>query len=102
MASHFVEGYERLVAAMVAMVPLDEATSRRVGGQYDGIGRIECDIVRHAGLRGGVFPIDIGSGSGRLSSVPSAADLEIDYLGTDVVQKLLDYLQWRHSIQYGF
>jgi len=43
-------------------------------------------------LRGGMFLIDISRRSGRLSSALSASDPAINYLGTDVVQKLLHYL----------
>jgi len=102
MVSHFVEDYERLVSALVAERPLDEAMSLAVGGQYDGIGRIEFDILRHAGLRSGMFLIDIGCGSGRLSSTLSKSDIEIDYLGTDVVQKLLDYAAQKSNPRYSF
>ncbi len=102
MASHFVEDYERLVAALMVAEPLDEAMSRAVGGQYEGIGRIELDILRHAGLRSGMFLIDIGCGSGRLSSALSTSDLEIEYLGTDVVQKLLDYAAEKSNPRYSF
>ena len=80
MGSHFVEDYERLVSALVAARPLDEAMSMVVGGLYNEIGKIELDILRHSGLRNQMFLIDLGCGSGRLSTALSHSDLDIGYL----------------------
>ena len=102
MVSHFVRDYERLVASLIEALPLDEAMSRVVGGQYDGIGRIEVDILRYAGLREGMFLIDVGCGSGRLSSALSKSGLKISYLGTDIVQKMLDYAVTKSDPRYVF
>src|SRR4051812_45256940 len=86
---HFVKDYEAFVDMLLANFPHDEAMSHAVGGAYEETGRKERAILEYAGLKPGMSLVDIGCGSGRLSSV--LGDLPVDYLGTDVVQKLLDY-----------
>jgi ubiquinone/menaquinone biosynthesis C-methylase UbiE len=88
---HFVEDYERLVARLLSEYPEDEAMSRAVGGAYGHIGAIESDILVHAGLEDGMSVIDLGCGSGRLATALSERAFDIDYLGIDIVQSLLDY-----------
>ena len=102
MGSHFVEDYERLVSALVAARPLDEAMSMVVGGLYNEIGKIELDILRHSGLRNQMFLIDLGCGSGRLSTALSNSDLDVGYLGIDIVQALLDYARSKANPRYDF
>ena len=88
---HFVEDYERHVAALKAAHPIDEAMSLAVGGNYHLAGEIEVDLLKKAGLRDGMAIFDLGCGSGRLATALAKTGLKIDYLGTDVVQDLLDY-----------
>ena len=87
---HFVEDYERHVQALIAAHPFDEAMSLAVGGAYEIVGEIERDLLRYAGLRDGMALVDLGCGSGRLASALGRS-MRIDYLGTDIVQALLDY-----------
>lgn len=98
---HFVEDYERYVRQLMKRHPLDEAMSIAVGGRYDEIGRIECAIMRHAGLRDGHRLVDFGCGSGRLA-VSLAREVRIDYLGLDVVKPLIDYARTRCPADYRF
>ena len=77
---HFVEDYERYVAALVEAYPIDEAKSLAVGGSYDQFGRIQADILHHFGLKDGHRLFDMGCGSGRLSSALGQR-FEIDYTG---------------------
>ncbi len=102
MALHFVEDYERLVSKLLKKHSLDQAMSLAVGGDYDGVGQIEVDVLRYAGLSKGNALVDIGCGSGRLSSALSRSGLEISYLGTDIVQKLLDYAKKKSDKSYKF
>ena len=88
---HFVEDYERHVTKLLEQHSEDEAMSLAVGGSYAEFGAIEGDILAYGGLKHGMSVIDIGCGSGRLASVLKARGFGIDYLGTDVVQSLLDY-----------
>jgi ubiquinone/menaquinone biosynthesis C-methylase UbiE len=98
---HFVEDYERLVASLVKRYPIDEAMSLAVGGAYRLIGEVEYDIVRYAGLSDGMTLVDIGCGSGRLAHV-LAEKAKIKYVGTDVVQALLDYAKTKCPREYTF
>ena len=88
---HFVEDYEKLVAHLVATHPIDEAMALAVGGgPYDIIGRMEADILAAAGLAEGMRVIDLGCGSGRLAAALHERG-KFSYLGTDIIQSLLDY-----------
>jgi ubiquinone/menaquinone biosynthesis C-methylase UbiE len=87
---HFVEDYERYVAGLLRDFPLDEAMAHAVGGGYDHIGRIEAGLLRAVGLRDGMRVVDLGCGSGRLSTILHRT-MSISYLGIDIVPALLDY-----------
>lgn len=99
---HFVEDYERLVDSLVKTHPIDEAMSIAVGGSFETTGQIELDILRHAGLRSGMSLLDMGCGSGRLAHVLGASGLDIDYVGVDIVQALLDYAATRSPAHYRY
>lgn len=88
---HYVRDYELLVRHLVETVPLDEAMSRAVGGGYDEFGGLEVGILEAVGLQDGQSVIDIGCGSGRLAKHLGLRFPNVRYLGTDVVQTLLDY-----------
>jgi 2-polyprenyl-3-methyl-5-hydroxy-6-metoxy-1,4-benzoquinol methylase len=98
---HFVEDYEKYVANLIANHPLDEAMNLAVGGNFESVGQIEADILRHFGLRDGMYVIDIGCGSGRLAHALSKMG-KFEYLGTDIVQSLLDYAAKKSPTNYLF
>jgi SAM-dependent methyltransferase len=98
---HFVQDYERLVADLVATRPIDEAMAAAVGGEFEGIGKTECAVMRHAGLRDGMALIDLGCGSGRLAWALGQT-MRVDYLGIDIVQALLDYAATKSPPNYRF
>lgn len=89
--AHFVEDYERHVDNLLRQYPLDEAMSLAVGGAYDLIGAQEVDILSAVGLSNGMSVLDLGCGSGRTASQLGKRFPEINYVGIDVVQRLLDY-----------
>ncbi len=97
---HYVHDYENFVDMLLANFPKDEAMSHAVGGAYEETGRKESAILKYAGLRPHMSLVDVGCGSGRLAS--SLRDLDIEYLGTDVVQKLLDYAKTRSPEHFQF
>lgn len=100
---HFIRDYCRVVAKFVAEHPLDEAMALAVGGDYELNGKRECDLLIELGLRPGHFLIDIGCGSGRLSTQLSRRyGAEIDYLGIDIVPELLDYARSKAIADYRF
>jgi ubiquinone/menaquinone biosynthesis C-methylase UbiE len=98
---HFVEDYERLVANLMATYPLDEAMSRAVGGLYESFGPIEAQLLADVGLKDGMSLIDLGCGSGR-GAVAVSRRFDISYLGTDIVQALLDYAASRTPPHYQY
>jgi ubiquinone/menaquinone biosynthesis C-methylase UbiE len=90
--SDLIGRYERAVANLTDRLPLDEAMSSAVGGDYDLVGRVEADLLERCGLKHRHSLIDLGCGSGRLAKhlglrMPGMGY----YLGTDIVQSLLDY-----------
>jgi len=101
---HFVRDYRRVTANFIAAHPLDKAMSLAVGGgDYDAFGAIEADLLAEFGLNAGNSVIDIGCGSGRLSTqLAKRFGSDIAYLGVDVVPELLDYARGRASPEYRF
>ena len=99
---HFIEDYERHVAALLEQHPVDEAMSLAVGGLYDVLGRIELGILQYVGVRSGMTVLDMGCGSGRLSAVLGTSGVEVDYVGIDIVQSLLDYAKTKSPAHYRF
>ena len=87
---HFVEDYERHVAQLIRKHPLPEAMSLAVGGHYDEFSVILAEVLAQNGLRDGMSLVDLGCGSGRAAKGISKR-LNIEYLGTDVVKRLLEY-----------
>lgn len=99
---HFVEDYRRLVWKLRLKYPLDEAMSRAVGGGgYEEIGAIHVAAVQYAGLRDGQSLLDLGCGSGRLSSA-LGKKMAVEYCGLDVVQALLNYAKKKSPPNYRF
>ena len=101
---HFVRDYRRVVANYLAAHPLDKAMELAVGGgDYEINGRLECDILVDCGLKHGHALVDIGCGSGRLSTeLTKRYGDHIKYLGLDVVPALLDYARSKASSGYTF
>lgn len=99
---HFVEDYERLVSQLIADHPIDDAMEMAVGGAFEAIGKIEVDVLKYAGLRSGMSILDMGCGSGRLASALGKSDLQVDYLGVDIVQELLNYAATKSPRSYKF
>jgi ubiquinone/menaquinone biosynthesis C-methylase UbiE len=98
---HFVGNYERWVNELIATSPLDEAVSIAVGGAYEQTGRIECDLLVWAGMKDGMSMIDFGCGCGRLASQLHRR-VNVDYLGIDIIQPLLDYAARKSPPHYRF
>lgn len=91
MLSDLIARYERAIEKMVAANPLHLAMESAVGGDFELVGNIELDLLRKCGLTERHSIIDIGCGSGRLA-IPLGKHMPgVTYLGTDVIQSLLDY-----------
>ena len=86
-----MEDYRTLVRQLIAHLPLPEAMSRAVGGDFTAMGQIERQLLIGYGLKPDHTLVDVGCGAGRL------AKQLVDYLasgrvlGTDVVPELIDY-----------
>ena len=85
----------------------DEAMKLAVGGEFEAIGLLELELLKHVGLRQDDYLIDVGCGSGRLAR-PLASYLTGRYLGIDVVPTLLVYARqlvnrpdWRFETAAG-
>ena len=61
-----------------------------IGGEFEAFGIIEREMLKFYGLKDGDFLIDVGCGSGRLA-IPLSKQMNIKYLGTDVVSDLIEY-----------
>lgn len=101
---HFVRDYRALNAKFSATLPIDEAMSRVVGGgDYNLMGAKQAELLTSLGLSSGHCLIEIGCGSGRLSSQLSKQFGDtISYLGIDVVPELLDYARSKAALNYKF
>ena len=98
---HFVKDYKKFVKNLIKVYPIDEAMSLAVGGKYFEIGNIEKDILIRFGLKHNMSLIDYGCGSGRLANA-LPIDLNINYLGIDIIDELLEYAKKKSPENYRF
>lgn len=99
---HYVRDYRKHVRNLIANHPLDEAMSLAVGGHFDEIGNIVAEIVMRCGATNSSSIIDLGCGSGRLAKHIGIRLPDIQYLGIDVVQELLDYAATKSPPHFRF
>lgn len=97
--SAFREAYRRKIQNLVSNngpVSTDDQNgySKAVGGSFQAIGYLEKCLLKHLGLKSEHILVDVGCGSGRLTSQLEAHDIA-GYLGTDISQELLNNCQ-RH------
>jgi len=84
--------YPALVARLRQAIAGDAALEAAVGGDFVTVGRLEFALLKQFGLCDGQFVVDVGCGSGRLALALSSLS-RVGYLGTDIVQDLLDHAQ---------
>ncbi|HUA17831.1 MAG TPA: class I SAM-dependent methyltransferase [Bryobacteraceae bacterium] len=82
--------HNRMVKNLMGAHPRDQAMSLAVGGNYEVVGAIEAELLKHYGLGTNDFLVDAGCGSGRLATALSLY-LKGPYLGIDVVPELFEY-----------
>jgi SAM-dependent methyltransferase len=88
---HFVEEYEGKVDELLRFHPLDHAMEQAVGGHFEQVGNMEVDILVAANITNEMTILDLGCGSGR-AAIPLALRFpNINYIGIDIVQRMLDY-----------
>jgi ubiquinone/menaquinone biosynthesis C-methylase UbiE len=91
---HYVSDYHKHVDALIKNTEsYDEAMSLAVGGLYDSVGSGLLGLLVSEGLAENHTLIDVGCGSGRVPAAITRQGIlpNLQYVGTDVVQKLLDY-----------
>jgi SAM-dependent methyltransferase len=83
------------------------AAELAVGGEFEALGFLELETLRHFGLTKDSYLIDVGCGSGRLAK-PLSAFSTGKYLGLDIVPELLDHARriverpdWRFEVAEG-
>lgn len=82
--------YTSLYRMLSEQFGTEEAVKKGVGGEFEAFGKIELALLVHLGLMPHHYLIDVGCGSGRLSS-QLAGYLQGRYLGTDVVRPFLEH-----------
>lgn len=103
----FRSSYPRLVRVLRKAHGNDRAMQLAVGGEFEAIGELELEMLKHFGLREDAYVIDVGCGSGRLAK-PLSAYLKGAYLGIDIVSELVRYARglvaradWRFEMAEG-
>lgn len=86
----FLDTYPNLVKRLKGEKDYDSAMQQAIGGQFEATGIMERELLFQQGLPKDGYLIDIGCCSGRLA-IPLEESFEGKYLGTDVVEELLDY-----------
>lgn len=97
----FLQSYQAVVDANLNAYPEDEAMARSVGGHYELFGLLELQLLRQLGLSDGAHVLDIGCGAGRLAT-RLVSSPGIQYSGTDVVPKLIQYAQKKCASREDF
>ncbi len=92
--TNFLKSYPDHLAQLRANLPNDAAVEAAVGGEFITVGKLECALLRSLGLAPDAFVVDVGCGSGRLAW-QLALEIDLRYLGTDVVPDLLDHARRR-------
>lgn len=88
------ETYSRLVRLLSKQPNLPEPLQTAIGGEFEAFGLIQRDMLRFYGLQPDHVLVDVGCGSGRLT-IPLSREHPGGYLGTDLVEELLDYARAR-------
>jgi 2-polyprenyl-3-methyl-5-hydroxy-6-metoxy-1,4-benzoquinol methylase len=103
----FQATYLELVKSLKQFHANSEAMKLAVGGEFEAIGFLEMEMLKHLGLQENAYLIDVGCGSGRLAQ-PLSAYLKGRYLGIDIVPQLVKYAResvdrsdWRFEIADG-
>lgn len=85
----FVRSYGQHVNRLLQRFDRDAALKEAIGGEFMAVGKLEYYLLCSLGIGEKSFVVDVGCGSGRLAA-QLAAIPRLKYVGTDVVQELLD------------
>ncbi|CAN7444608.1 class I SAM-dependent methyltransferase [Pseudoxanthomonas sp. LjRoot143] len=89
---HFLSSYLKHSKDLMDSHDEGEAMSLAVGGDYEAVGMLEFQLLKHLGLRPEHTVVDVGCGSGRLA-YQLKDYLTGPYVGIDVVPELFQYAQ---------
>lgn len=99
--------YASLVKYLKQTHGAETAMKRAVGGEFEAIGFVELEILKHAGLKEDAYVVDVGCGSGRLA-IPLSQYLKGKYLGIDILPDLVNNARqsvgradWRFEVTEG-
>lgn len=98
---HYYRDYNLVLARVLATNSYERAMQLCVGDHYDLMGRKLAALLAHLGLKDRQFVVDVGCGSGRLSTA-LAERFDIRYHGTDILMPLLEYARTRAPAGYRF
>jgi ubiquinone/menaquinone biosynthesis C-methylase UbiE len=87
---HFLSSYLKHSKDLLDTHDESLAMSLAVGGDYEAVGKLELELLKHLGLQPHHSVIDVGCGSGRLASQLSSY-LTGSYVGIDIVPELFQY-----------
>lgn len=103
----FAANYATYIDDLKARLPHEAAMRAAVGTDFDAIGIVERELLRHYGLAQEHYLIDVGCGSGRLA-VKLRDWLRGRYLGIDINPDLVAFAQsaaarpdWRFELAPG-
>ena len=86
----FQATYLELVKSFKRSHSNSKAMELAVGGEFEAMGFLEMETLKHFGLQEDAYLIDVGCGSGRLAK-PLSEYLKGRYLGIDIVPDLVKY-----------
>ena len=92
MQKHFELDYNKLVQNKLASHDKHSAMAQSIGGNFVHFGAFQRELLLQHGLKANDSIVDIGCGAGRLANALKEFS-ELNYVGIDVVQDLLDYAQ---------
>ncbi|MBO9718172.1 MAG: DUF563 domain-containing protein [Pseudoxanthomonas sp.] len=87
---HFLSSYLKHSKDLLESHDEGEAMSLAVGGDYEAVGMLEFQLLKHLGLKPEHTVVDVGCGSGRLA-YQLKDYLTGPYVGIDVVPELFQY-----------
>lgn len=103
----FRSSFPQMVKSLNRIHGNKQAMKLAVGGDFEAIGFLELETLKHFGLTEHSYVIDVGCGSGRLTSAISQY-LNGRYLGIDIVPSLVDHARqisgrpsWRFEVAEG-
>lgn len=92
MQKHFELDYNKLVQKKLATTDKHSAMAQSIGGNFVHFGIFQRELLLQHGLKATDTLLDVGCGAGRLANALKELP-QLNYIGIDVVQELLDYAQ---------